>query len=274
MRFPFSTFRLLLPAVLGGALLATPAQAQQHKTRLKGNAAAAYPAAEGFDAAGSDAAAVAVADRVMREMGGYENWKNARYFAWSFFGGQYQVWDKYSGDFHWEKDTLVANYNLNTRLGQVYSRGQDISATPAGRKVLDKLPAIWINNAYWLLMPFKLKDSGVTLTHKGEGKTMDGAPADVLQMTFKNVGVTPQNRYEVLVNRATGLVDEWAYFAKADDAQPAFRRRWNEYARHGALLLAAGRSDATKPARLDNIAQLQTLPAGTMTSPTPIAKLK
>ena len=268
------TARLLLLLAAIGLLLIAPAQAQKHKTKVKSGSSASYPAAAGFDAAGSDAKAVAIADRVMREMGGYDAWQNTRFFAWSFFGGQYQIWDKYTGDFHWEKDTLVANYNLNTKLGHVYSRGQDISATPTGEKVLSRLTPIWINNAYWLLMPFKLKDSGVTLTYKGEGKTMDGAPADLLQMTFKNVGVTPQNRYEILVNRATGLVDEWAYFANATDPQPAFRRRWNEYSRHGQLLLAAGRSEAAKSARLDNIAAAQTLPDGVMTSKVPVDKLK
>ena len=270
MLLPVRTARFSLLLIGLGALLAAPAQAQKKMKTAKG----AYPAAEGFDAAGSDAKAVAIADRAMREMGGYEAWQNARYFGWSFFGGQYQVWDKYTGDFHWEKDTLVANYNLNTRRGQVYSRGQEISATPAGQKVLDRLNPIWINNMYWLLMPFKLKDSGVTLTYKGEGKTLAGAPADMLQMTFKNVGVTPQNRYEILVNRATGLVDEWAYFAKADDAQPAFRRRWADYARHGQLLLAADRSDAAKPTRLENIDQSQAVPAGMMTSKVAVAKPK
>ncbi len=93
-------------------------------------------------------------------------------------------------------------------------------------------------------------------------------------MTFKNVGVTPQNRYEVLVNRATNLVEEWAYFAKATDEQPAFRRRWNDYANHGQLMLAAGRDEANKPSRLDNVAAAQTIPEGVMTSNTPVAKLK
>ena len=274
MHFGTQISRAFALVAVGLALLASPAQAQKQKIKAKKGAAVSYPAAEGFDAAGSDARAVAIADRAMREMGGYETWKNARYFAWSFFGNQYQIWDKYTGDFHWEKDTLVANYNLNTKQGQVYSRGKDISATPAGEKVLGRLTPIWINNSYWLLMPFKLKDSGVTLGYKGEGKTLDGAAADVLQLTFKNVGVTPQNRYEVLVNRANGLVEEWAYFANATDPQPGFRRRWNEYSSHNGLLLAAGRSDAAKPGRLDNVAHVQTLPEGVMTSATPVAKLK
>ena len=162
MSFFSRVARVALVATVG-LLLAAPAQAQKSKTKTKG-ANASYPAAAGFDVAGSDAKAVAIADRVMREMGGHEAWQNARYFGWSFFGGQYQLWDKYTGDFHWEKDTLVANYNLNTKQGRVYSRGQDVSASPAGQKVLDRLTPIWINNSYWLLMPFKLKDSGVTLT--------------------------------------------------------------------------------------------------------------
>ncbi len=270
----FRFARVTLSVAIGVLLLAAPAQAQKLKTKEKGSATASYPAAEGFDAAGSDPKAIAIADRVMREMGGYQAWQQSRYFGWSFFGGQYQIWDKYTGDFHWEKDTLVANYNLNTKQGHVFSRGKDISASPAGQKIIDKLNPIWINNSYWLLMPFKLKDSGVTLTYKGEGKTMDGAVADILQMTFKNVGVTPDNRYEVLVNRATGLVDEWAYFDKAADPQPAFRRRWNEYAKFNGLLLASGRSDAAKPAHFDNVTLVQSLPAGVMSSPTPVTRLK
>ena len=267
-------WRLSLAAAC--TLLTSPesAQAQAQATGGRSAGTAAYPAAQGFDAAGSDAQAVAVADRVMRQMGGYAAWQNARYFAWGFFGGQYQIWDKYRGDFHWEQGDLVANYNLTTKKGQVYRAGQDVSATPAGRKLLDQLTGIWINNMYWLLMPFKLKDSGVTLKYRGLSQTMDGAPAEVLQLTFKNVGDTPQNRYEVLVNRATGLVEEWAYFEKATDAQPGFRRRWNGYGRHGALLLAAGRSDAAKPTILEHVASVQTLPAGVMTSTRPVAKIR
>ena len=96
----------------------------------------------------------------------FEFWVRTSYFAWSFFGDQYQIWDKHTGDFHWEQGPLVANYNLNTKQGHAYRNGADISATPAGQKLLGEMPSTWINNAYWLLMPFKLKDSGVTLTYK------------------------------------------------------------------------------------------------------------
>ena len=273
-RFSYA-LRLAGAVAMTGLLLGCPAAKDPAENKAPGAGAAGnYPAAEGFDQAGSDPKAVALADRAMRAMGGYDAWTNTRYLAWSFFGGQYQIWDKQTGDFHWEKDSLVANYNLNTKQGHMYRLGQDVSATPAGQELLGKLTPIWNNNSWWLLMPFKLKDSGVTLKYQGPAKTMAGQPAEAIQLTFKNVGTTPNNRYEVLLNPATGLVDEWAYYPNATDAQPAFRRRWAEYARHGQLLLAADRSEATKPARLDDIATAQTLPAGVMTSKVPVTKLR
>ena len=60
-----------------------------------------------------------------------------------------------------------------------------------------------MNNSCWLLMPFNRKDSGVTLTYQGSGELLDGPPAEVLNMTFRNVGGTPDNRYEVLSNPKT-----------------------------------------------------------------------
>ena len=50
------------------------------------------PAAEGFDAAGSDAKAITVADEVMEKMGGRANWDNTRYVTWKFFGRRMHVW--------------------------------------------------------------------------------------------------------------------------------------------------------------------------------------
>ena len=186
---PFSSFlRLAAAAVVSGLLLAGPAQAQKAQTN-KGS----YPAAEGFDQAGSDPKAVAIADKRDERHGRLRCLaKHPLFLPGASLGGNIRFGTSIPATFTGKRDTLVANYNLNTKKGEVYSRGQDISATPAGQKVLDQVMPIWINNSYWLVMPFKLKDSGVTLTYKGEGKTMDGAPADILQMTFKNVGVTPR----------------------------------------------------------------------------------
>ena len=57
MSFFSRVARVALVAIVG-LLLAAPAQAQKSKTKTKG-ANASYPAAAGFDVAGSDAKAVA-----------------------------------------------------------------------------------------------------------------------------------------------------------------------------------------------------------------------
>ncbi|GAB2955323.1 hypothetical protein GCM10027048_21320 [Hymenobacter coalescens] len=273
--FPFRAVRLPhhvgFLALLAVGLTAAPAWAQQPARRA---AVASYPAGPGFNAAGSDARAIGLADTVMQAMGGYQNWQQTRFLAWEFFGEQYQVWDKHTGDFHWQKGDLSVNYNLNTRTGKAYKAGQDISATEEGQKLLTSMYAVWANNSWWLIMPFKLKDSGVTLTYKGPAQTQIGAPAQVLQLTFEKVGVTPENRYEILVNPKTGLVEEWAFFRKASDPAPSFRRQWTDYRRYGQIVLAADRTDGKDGRRLQHLAARQTVPAGLMQSPTPVAKLE
>jgi hypothetical protein len=268
-----TAFRLLSAGALALALL-TSAPARAQAPAYKPAKVKAYPAGDAFDKAGSDANAQALADRVMAQMGGYDAWNKARFIGWDFFGDQYQVWDKYTGDFRWQKGDLVATYNLNTKAGHAYRAGQDISGTEEGKKLLDKMYGTWVNNSWWLVMPFKLKDSGVTLTSRGAGKMMDGTAAAVLNMTFKNVGVTPDNKYELLVNPKTSLIEEWAYFPKATDVQPAFRRRWADYRPYGPILLATDRTDGKDGRRLDHLAVLSTVPAGLMQSPTPVEKLK
>ena len=61
------------------------------------------------------------------------------------------------------------------------------------------------------------------LIHNGSSHTINDVAADVLQLTFKNVGDTPDNRYEVLVNRALGLVEEWAFYEQRTPSR-AFAR--------------------------------------------------
>ena len=43
-----------------------------------------YPAAEGFDTAGSNTQAIAVAEATMLAMGGYPAWDQTRYITWRF----------------------------------------------------------------------------------------------------------------------------------------------------------------------------------------------
>jgi hypothetical protein len=66
-----------------------------------------YPAAEGFDLAGSDAKAIEIADAVMEKMGGWDNWDKTRCVTWRFFGRRLHVWDKWTGKLRHEDGDMV-----------------------------------------------------------------------------------------------------------------------------------------------------------------------
>jgi hypothetical protein len=113
--------------------------------------------------------------------------------------------------------------------------------------MLKRGKSIWINDSYWLVMPFKLKDSGVTLKYLGEDTLMTGLPCNVLQLTFENVGDTPQNKYHIYVDLADNLVKQWAYYSDANQDSANFVRPWDNYKKYGNILLSADRSDDGGP---------------------------
>jgi hypothetical protein len=200
------------------------------------------PPAPGFDAAGSDAKAIAIADEVMQAMGGRAAWDATRFLSWNFFGLRTHLWDRWSGDLRFQQGDQVVLMNVNTKDGRVFRAGQELAGDERA-KALDGGYKAWINDSYWLLMPYKLKDSGVTLKYKGDGQLADGRPADVLQLTFEGVGVTPENKYDVYVSRDRRLVEQWSYYAKATDESPRFTTPWAKWERHGQVLLSGDRGE-------------------------------
>lgn len=220
----------------------------------------------------TDAKAKELAQQVLKSMGGQKGWDDTRYLAWTF-NGQYQVWDKHENKFRWEKDSIVAVIDTQTKDGKVFVEGKELQNEEEKQKLLQTAYALWINNSYWLVMPFKLQDPGVTLKHVGEGKTLDGAAADVLEMTFDNVGLTPQNKYHVWIDKEKGLVMQWAFFRKYSDEAPTFTRRWSDYKDYGAIKLASDRSNPQSDFRLEHVAAPASVQASVFNSPMPIQKL-
>ncbi len=223
------------------------------------------PPADGFNLEGSDAEAMAIADDVMVAMGGRTAWDQTRHIAWSFFGRRFLVWDKHTGDVRIDAPRENAVYLLNIHSGEGRVRIGDRELTMADSLAayLTRGKHIWINDSYWLVMPFKLKDSGVTLTYAREDTLSGGAPAHVLQLTFSDVGNTPDNKYEVYVDQSDNLIKQWAFFAKYDNSSPNFVRPWDNYQTFGNIKLSADRSDNGGPSHV--LAQ-QTMPASVYTS--------
>lgn len=224
------------------------------------------PPAPGFNLAGSDAKAIAIADEVMEKLGGRENWDNMRYVTWRFFGRRLHVWDKWTGNARIESGNLVILMNLNTKSGRAWQDGQEVTHTDSLKKELEKGYAFWVNDSYWMFMPYKLKDSGVTLKYQGEGKMADSSAADILELTFDQVGLTPQNKYLVYVDRTTRLVGQWDYFQNASDAAPRMSTPWKDWQKFGNIMLSddRGRSKHTDLAVFDE------LPAAVFQSPEPV----
>ena len=201
------------------------------------------PPAAGFDLTQSDASAIKIADEVMNAMGGRKAYDETRYLFWNFFGSRTLLWDKHKGDVRIEsqKDDFTVVMNIHSVKGKVKMGGVELSNPDSLTKYLQKGKDIWINDSYWLVMPFKLKDSGVTLKHLGEEKSEDGKMADVLELCFKAVGKTPHNKYHVFVDRESKLVSKWSFFPKSTDNEPRFSTPWDGYKTHGKILLSGGR---------------------------------
>lgn len=222
----------------------------------------ANPPAPGFDQRHSDPRAIAIADEVMTAQGGRRAWDATRVIRWTFFGRRTLSWDKWTGDvrIEWLKRPLKIIVNVNTGAGRVQLDSVEQTHPDSLAKYLDLGKKVWINDSYWLVMPFKLKDSGVTLKYLGERATESGAPADLLQLTFAGVGVTPDNKYHVWVDKKSRLVTQWAYFEKSGDEKPEIQNPWADYQRYGEILLAADRGK--NEGSMTPIEVFETPPAG------------
>ncbi len=219
------------------------------------------PPAEGFDQEGSDLLATLLADKAMQAMGGRAAWDNTRYLSWNFFGRRTHTWDKWTGDIRIEVPEIETTIlmNINTKEGKVMKAGTQL--TDSLDYYLDRGYGLWVNDSYWLVMPYKLKDSGVTLKYLREDTTMTGASADVVLLSFKDTGLTPQNVYEVWVDTDSKLVTQWAYFPDSSTLDPQFITPWADYKKYGEILLAGNRGKY----ELTDIQVLDEVPEGTFT---------
>lgn len=227
---------------------------------IKGN-----PPAEGFDLSNSDSKAISIADEVMAAMGGRQNYEQTRFIKFNFFGSRVHTWDKLTGDIRidYQKEDKTLLMNIHSMEGKAMLGDTLIDKSNPRLADLTKAgKSQWINDTYWLVMPFKLKDSGVTLKYVGEGMTQAGAKADILSLTFKNVGVTPDNKYLVYVDKDNRLVTQWDFYTKVDDEAPRFQIPWEGYTQYGLIQLSGGRGKYT----LTDIEVAEALPTGTLTA--------
>ena len=196
-------------------------------------------------------------NKVVEAMGGQKNYDKTRYIHWTFFGNQSLTWDKYKSRVRIDflKENTVYILNINDKTGKVLKKGVEQTNPDSLAKYLDEAKKIWINHSYWLVMPWKLNDPGVSLSYKGEAKTQDGNDAEYLEMTFKEVGVTPNNKYWIYFDKKSHLITQWSHFSNFNDEKPRFTMPWKDYKPYGKILLSGDRGER----KLTDIAVYQKL---------------
>lgn len=206
------------------------------------------PAAEGFNAEASDPEAIQVADSIMKYHGGRQAWDDARFIHWNFFGARTLTWDKHESRVRIDvpKDNMVylLDYSEEELSGKVRKLGDAVTDPSALQEALSSAYGMFINDAFWLVQQFKLKDAGVTLKMVDEQvDPQAGRPSFVIDQTFEQVGNTPQNRYRLFVDKVTYRINTWQFFRNAEDTEPAIETPWDGYYPHGDLLISTDRGE-------------------------------
>ncbi|ALJ05735.1 hypothetical protein APS56_11635 [Pseudalgibacter alginicilyticus] len=188
--------------------------------------------------------AIVIAKKIEIAMGGVENYNNTHFIKWDF-GKRTLYWDKWTGNVRVEnpEKKLVVIVNINTLIGKVFENDVLITDKAKIKNVLTQAKNWWINDSYWLVMPWKLQDPGTKLSFVKTDYLPNGKLTDVLELTFNSVGVTPENKYLLYVDKEDFLIKQWAFFKNYNDTEPLFIRPWDNYQKAGTILLSFNRSE-------------------------------
>jgi hypothetical protein len=228
--------------------------------------------------ADSDPAAVALADRITDALGGREAWERTKYVAFDFVASRRDtVLSRRS--LAWDKATDRIHLALTDGKGRAWSVWTDLAHkdgvvlmdgapadTAAKRQWLDRAYAIWVNDTYWLLMPFKLRDPGVTLKDGGVDST---GKAHVVELSFANVGLTPGDRYRVHVDDTSRLVSGWEMLLQGNKDGRWKPAQWTGWESVGDVKLARERHipDDQVVITFEKLTTARTAPAGALDPP-------
>lgn len=226
----------------------------------------------------SDPRAVRVAEQVMKALGGRAAWDALPGIRWSF-GSSVRDTVRSVRRHAWNKHTGEHRVQGNLRSGEPFVLLHTVGDTTSGlawvngnpiegdslRSLLRRAHAMWINDTYWLLMPYKLRDPGVTLTWEGEVKE-GGHTYDKLGLAFDGVGLTPGDRYWVWVNRRNSRVERWEMLLQGRQPPPTV---WTleDWQQHDGLWFATSHRQGDTNVFTHSIEAVTQFPVGTFTAP-------
>jgi len=193
----------------------------------------------------SDPKAVAVADQVMKALGGKERWQALPGLKWTFAvevddtlrSTRHHTWDMHGGRHRVEGanskgERYCVVRNMDGTGGKAWLDGKALEGEDL-KKWVDRAHALWTNDSYWFLMPYKLRDPGVHLAYDGE-QNEDGKHYDMIELTFEQVGMTPGDHYWVYADRANHRIEKWKYVLQ-DTQPPPKEYTWEGWEEHDGL---------------------------------------
>lgn len=226
----------------------------------------------------ADPRALEIVEKVVMALGGAENFNAVRYLSFHFVVMRDTLrasdwrhdWDRSTGDYRLEGkndagEELLILFNVNNRRGEAFKNGQIMEGEQLS-SLLEFAYGRFINDTYWLLMPYKLRDPGVMLTFDGE-QTIDNQKFEIIKLAFvPSAGLTPQNVYRVFVDPTTSRIHRWEYFQEeGKEPRPALWLDWRSF---DGITLAVVRILEGRPTRLlfENIVVSKDVPQGLFTA--------
>jgi hypothetical protein len=205
----------------------------------------------------SDPKAVRVAEQVLEALGGRQRWDALPGLSWSF-GASVHDTVRSTRRHNWERLTGRHRVEGKLRTGQAFVVVHTMGDTLHGAAWIDghalagdslhtfikRGEAMWVNDSYWFLMPYKMLDNGVTLKFDGEERAGD-TTFDCVSMSFSGVGLTPGDRYKVFVDHKSHRVERWEFVLQGTQPPPE-RWTWEGWEQHDGLWFpTAHHQDAT-----------------------------
>lgn len=198
-----------------------------------------------------DAAAVAVAARTLQAMGGERAFAELRTLKFDFVveregkeaARYHHVWDRWDGRYRLEGvnregHAVLALFNVQKPgTGREWLDGRELTGEEL-TKALERAYGRFINDTYWLLMPAKMLDPGVSLASEGEAER-DGRKYDVVRLTFcDSCGLTPKDTYWAFVSKESGLMERWEMVLTGQEAKDRSAYTWTDWQTVGGVRLA------------------------------------
>ncbi|MFN7974084.1 MAG: hypothetical protein U0166_17345 [Acidobacteriota bacterium] len=185
---------------------------------------------------------------MIEALGGLEKFDKIPYLVFTFtvekdgavVASRKHYWDKRNGRHRLEGGTkegkrYVVLTDLRTQKGTAYLAGTKVEGD-AARDYLLSAYNLWINDSYWLAMPFKVKDPGVILKDAGS-EEVGGIKYDKIQVSFDGVGLTPRDVYWAYINPDNGRMERWSFVLGGEKKTPTMAE-WKGWRQHLGVWLS------------------------------------